>query len=80
MKYAVYGDRNAEAADPESAARRFGSAPPPPRPAAVEMPSLPPVHTRIHAGARAGLIRNAVEVDFFRTEFSGATVSFTDAG
>jgi len=33
MKYAVYGDRNPEAADPEPTVRRFGSAPPPPRPA-----------------------------------------------
>jgi hypothetical protein len=32
-KLAVYGDRNPEASDPEPVARRFGSAPPPPRPA-----------------------------------------------
>jgi hypothetical protein len=33
MKYAVPGSRNPEAADPEPTTRRFGSAPPPPRPA-----------------------------------------------
>lgn len=33
MKYAVAGSRNPEAADPEPVTRRFGSAPPPPRPA-----------------------------------------------
>jgi hypothetical protein len=33
MKYAVAGSRNPEAADPEPTHRRFGSLPPPPRPA-----------------------------------------------
>ncbi len=33
MKYAVYGDRSPEAADPEPTVRRFGSLPPKPRPA-----------------------------------------------
>ena len=32
-KYAVYGDRNPEAADPEPVIRPFGSPPSPPRPA-----------------------------------------------
>ena len=33
MKYAVYGDRNPEAADPEPTTRRFGGPIPPARPA-----------------------------------------------
>ncbi len=33
MKYAVAGTRRPNAADPEPTVRRFGSAPPPPRPA-----------------------------------------------
>ena len=33
MKYAVYGDRNPEAADPEPTTRRFGGPIPNPRPA-----------------------------------------------
>lgn len=33
MKYAVYGDRSPEAADPEPIARRFGGPIPPARPA-----------------------------------------------
>lgn len=33
MKYAVAGSRNPEVANPEPVTRRFGSLPPPPRPA-----------------------------------------------